>query len=60
MGSAMLGLLVNVRQRVKAARGKLVLCGLSPQLASIFQACCMDRLFTTARDRARALIAALA
>jgi len=59
MGSAMLGLLVNVRQRVKAARGKLVLCGLSPQLSTIFRACCMDRLFTTVRDRERAVAAAL-
>jgi len=32
MGSAMLGLMVNIRQRIKAGGGKLVLCGMSPRL----------------------------
>ena len=34
MGSAMLGLMVNIRHRVKSVNGKLALCGLSPALAS--------------------------
>jgi anti-anti-sigma factor len=54
-GSAVLGLMVNLRQRVKQANGKLVLCCLSPRLMEIFQACCMERLFTITRTRADAL-----
>lgn len=55
MGSAVLGLLVNIRQRVKQAHGRLVLCGLSPQLEQIFRACCMERLFTMAKTREEAI-----
>jgi|SRR5688500_2837943 stage II sporulation protein AA (anti-sigma F factor antagonist) len=55
MGSAMLGLIVNVRQRVKSGGGKLVLCGLSQRLLEIFRACSMERLFTIARTRPDAL-----
>src|SRR5450432_2834343 len=29
MGSAVLGLMVNIRQQVKSAKGRLVLCGMS-------------------------------
>ena len=54
-GSAVLGLMVNVRQRVKQGGGRLVLCGLSPRLVEIFKACCMERLFTISRTRADAL-----
>jgi anti-anti-sigma factor len=50
-GSAMLGLMVNVRQRVKSGGGQLVLCGLSPRLVDIFQACSLERLFKFARTR---------
>jgi len=55
MGSAMLGLIVNVRQQIKNIRGDLVLCGLSPRLTGIFRTCCMERLFTIVRTRADAL-----
>ena len=51
MGSAVLGLLVNVRQRIKQNQGRLVLCSLSEQLEQIFRACCMERLFTMAPTR---------
>jgi anti-sigma B factor antagonist len=57
-GSAVLGLMVNLRQRVREANGQLVLCCLSPRLVEIFQACCMERLFTIKRTRAEALRAA--
>jgi anti-anti-sigma factor len=50
-GSAMLGLMVNVRQRIKSAGGSLVLCGLSPRLASILAASSLDRLFRVERAR---------
>jgi anti-anti-sigma factor len=55
MGSAMLGLLVNMRHRIKKAGGRLVLCGLSPRLMEIFRTCCMERLFTITRARAEAV-----
>ncbi|HWP40134.1 MAG TPA: STAS domain-containing protein [Tepidisphaeraceae bacterium] len=55
LGSAMLGLIVNVRQRVKLADGQLVLCGMSPRLLEIFRACSMERLFTIVRSRAEAI-----
>src|SRR5207237_10078591 len=45
LGSAALGLMVNLRQTVKDAGGVIVLCGMSPRLASIFRTCCMERLF---------------
>jgi len=55
MGSAMLGMLVNVRQQIKAGGGRLLLCGLSKQLLAIFKTCCMERLFTIVTDRRSAL-----
>ena len=55
MGSSALGLMVNIRQRVKGAGGELVLCGLSPRLLRIFQTCCMERLFRITRNQADAL-----
>jgi stage II sporulation protein AA (anti-sigma F factor antagonist) len=56
MGSAMLGLMVNVRQRIKAGGGVLVLCAMSPRLQDIFRACSMERLFTIVRTRHDALL----
>jgi anti-anti-sigma factor len=51
MGSAMLGLIINLRQQINNMRGTLVLCGLSQRLVGIFRTCCMERLFTIARTR---------
>ncbi len=55
MGSSMLGLMVNIRQRIAQAGGKLILCGLKPQLLNIFQACCLEKLFNIARTRDEAI-----
>ena len=55
LGSAMLGLIVNFRQRIKTAGGKLILCGMSPRLVEIFRTCSMERLFTIQRTRPEAL-----
>ena len=55
MGSSALGLMVNIRQRIKQAGGTLALCGLNPNLLQIFHTCCMERLFTIVRSRADAL-----
>lgn len=54
MGSSVLGLMVNIRQRVKEAGGRLVLCGMSPRLLRIFQTCCLERLFVIRAGRAEA------
>ena len=51
MGSAALGLLVNLRQQIKQSGGRLVLCGLSPQLLHIFKTCCMEKLFKIVKSR---------
>jgi anti-anti-sigma factor len=58
MGSAMLGLMVNVRQVVKQSAGRLVLCGMSPRLHGIFRACTLERLFVIAKARPDAVKAA--
>lgn len=58
MGSAMLGLMVNLRQQVKSAGGRLVLCSMPPTLMQIFRTCCMERLFTITRTRDEAIRAA--
>lgn len=51
LGSAVLGLLVNVWQRLRSAGGKMILCEMSPQLAEVFQSTSLVRLFTIARTR---------
>ena len=55
MGSSALGLMVNIRQRIKQGGGRLVLCEMSARLLHIFQTCCMERLFTIKPTRADAL-----
>lgn len=55
MGSAMLGLMVNLRQQIKSAGGRLILCAMPPTLMQIFRTCCMERLFTIVRTREDAL-----
>ena len=55
MGSAVLGLMVNIRQVVMSAQGKLVLCGMSDRLLRIFETCCMERLFRIVPQRAEAI-----
>jgi anti-anti-sigma factor len=58
MGSAALGLLVNLRQQIKQTGGRLVLCGLSQQLTHVFKTCCMERLFKITKSRKDAIAAA--
>lgn len=54
-GSALLGMLVNIRTKVKQTKGKLVLCHLDPMLERVLRAGSMDRLFTIVSDRPAAL-----
>ena len=51
LGSAMLGLMVNIRQQIKNIQGTLVLCNLSPNLLAIFKASALERLFQIAKNR---------
>ena len=55
MGSSALGLMVNVRQRVRDAGGRLALCGMSPRLLRVFQTCSLERLFVIKSERAEAV-----
>jgi anti-anti-sigma factor len=55
MGSSMLGLMVNIRQRITQAGGRLILCNMKPQLQKSFEACCLERLFNIAKTRDEAL-----
>jgi stage II sporulation protein AA (anti-sigma F factor antagonist) len=58
VGSALLGLLVNMRQRVKNSDGRLVLCGLNDQVAKALRTCSLYNLFTIKSARAEAVTAA--
>jgi anti-anti-sigma factor len=55
MGSAVLGMMVNVRQRIKDSRGQLIMCSLSPRLQGVFRMCSLERLFTIVKTRAEAV-----
>jgi anti-sigma B factor antagonist len=55
MGSSMLGLFVNIRERIRQERGALVLCGMSQQLMRIFRTCCLERLFVISKSRGEAI-----
>jgi anti-anti-sigma factor len=55
LGSSMLGLFVNMRERVRQGGGVLVLCGMSQQLLRIFKTCCLERLFTIVKTRGDAI-----
>ena len=54
-GSAMLGLLVNLRQRIKQHGSSLVLCRLSERLQKTLSTCSLDRLFKTVGSREMAV-----
>jgi anti-anti-sigma factor len=55
MGSSMLGLFVNIRERIKQAGGRLVLSGMPPPLMKIFQTCCLEKLFTIVKSKPDAI-----
>lgn len=55
VGSAVLGLLVNIRQQLKTRGEALVLCGLRPKLEEIFEVGSLGRLFVVAKTRELAM-----
>lgn len=52
MGSVLLGLLINIRSRVRAGSGKLVVVGASQRLIEVFRSANLDRLIVLAPTRA--------
>ena len=59
LNSAGLGLLVNVREKIRQIRGTLVLCGMSVALQGLFRSCCLEKLFVITRSRQEAIAMAL-
>jgi anti-anti-sigma factor len=55
MGSTLLGMMVNLRQRIRTANGQLALCGLSERLTAIFRACSLVNLFVICKTRQQAI-----
>lgn len=55
MGSSVLGLMVNIRQRVIQAGGRLVLCDMHPKLHQVFRTCSLERLFVIKPHRDEAV-----
>lgn len=55
VGSAALGFMLNVRQRVLQAGGVLVLCGVSTHILATLRASSLGKLFTIVDSRPHAL-----
>jgi anti-anti-sigma factor len=55
IGSALLGLLINVRARVRATKGRMALCRIPPLLERVMRTGSMDKLFVIVSDRDQAL-----
>lgn len=55
VGSAVLGLLVNLRTKVRKSGGRLVLCRLSPRILEIFRVGSLESLFTISPTREAAI-----
>ncbi|HRK31023.1 MAG TPA: STAS domain-containing protein [Tepidisphaeraceae bacterium] len=59
VGSAALGFMINVRQRVQQGGGMLVICGVSAQIMSTLRASSLGRLFSISESRPAAIAAVL-
>lgn len=60
VGSAALGFLINLRQRIRTGGGVLVLCALSPAIESVMRTSSLGRLFPAAATREAAIEQVLA
>jgi anti-anti-sigma factor len=54
-GSMLLGLLINIRQRTRAGRGEMIICGASPTLLRVFRTANLERLIDLMPTRQQAL-----
>lgn len=57
LGSALLGMLVNVRSKVRQSRGRLALCGVNSEIERVLRLGSMDRLFKIVETRDDAVAA---
>ena len=57
-GSSVLGLLVNIRQRVRQSGGRLVICGMSDLLVQVFKTCSLERMFVIRKSVDEAVLRA--
>jgi anti-sigma B factor antagonist len=57
LNSSGLGLLCNIRFKIRQGKGKLAICGMSPRLMELFRSCCLERLFVITNTRSEALAA---
>ncbi len=56
-GSALLGLLINVRTKVRRSEGKLVVCAMHETIERVLRTGSMERLFVIVQTREDAMIA---
>jgi len=59
VGSAALGFMINVRQRVNQAGGLLIMCGVSDHIMSTLRASSLGKLFSITDSRPAAITAVL-
>jgi anti-sigma B factor antagonist len=57
MSSAMLGLLGQIHRKVGAAKGRLKMCGIRPEILTVFKLTNLDKLFSIHKDAPTALAA---
>ena len=54
-GSALLGLLVNLRTKIRRSNGRLAVCHMNPLIERVLRTGSMDRLFTITSTRDEAI-----
>ena len=55
LGSQALGVLLTLRKKLQAAKGRLVICGLRPDLRKVFSITKLEKLFKFEPDEEHAL-----
>jgi anti-sigma B factor antagonist len=55
MSSAVLGMLVTLNKKVKAVRGKLILCSIDPKIREVFAITNLDKVFVIRDDEQESL-----
>ena len=55
LSSAALGMLINVHKKCDATGSKMIICSLHPSLRRIFRLSKLDKMFTFAKDKTKAL-----
>jgi anti-sigma B factor antagonist len=53
--SPVLGMLLEVRAEMERQQGKVMICGINPQLYRVFKITSLDKIFTFYADRASAV-----